>query len=99
MAPEILRGEPFDQRCDLWSLGVCIYILCFKKFPFEGNSQSQVLQEINTISPENFLKTNDYNLDYLIARLLTRDLKSRMTWNEYFNAPFFQRNNQKYLYN
>ena len=98
MAPEILRGEPFDQRCDLWSLGVCIYILCFKKFPFEGDSQTQVLNEINTTSPEYFLKTNDQNLDDLISRLLTRDLRSRMTWNQYFNAPFFQRHNKNNLY-
>ena len=91
MAPEILRGEPFDQKCDLWSLGVCIYILCFKKFPFNGNTENQVLKEID--ETEFFLKTNNNNLDYLISRLLTKDPKKRMTWSEYFNAPFFQRNN------
>ena len=99
MAPQILRGEPFDQKCDLWSLGVCIYVLCFKKFPFEGDTENQVLNKINTISPQNFLKANDENLDNLISRLLTKDRNSRMTWNEYFNAPFFQeyiRNNNIY---
>ena len=93
MAPEILRGEPFDQECDLWSLGVCIYLLCFKKYPFNGNTENQVLEEINKISPEFLLKTNNQNLNNLIARLLTKDPRKRMTWNEYFNSPFFQRNN------
>ena len=96
MAPEILRGEPFDQECDLWSLGVCIYLLCFKKFPFYGDTESQVLNEINKKSPVSFLKTNNQNLDNLISRLLTKDPRQRMTWNEYFNAPFFQRNNRYY---
>ena len=96
MAPEILRGEPFDQECDLWSLGVCIYLLCFKKFPFNGNTAIQVLKEIDEITPEFFLKTNNQNLDNLISRLLTKDPRRRMTWNEYFNAPFFQRNNRYY---
>ena len=100
MAPEILRGEPFDQKCDLWSLGVCIYLLCFKKYPFNGATQIQVLKEINEISPQFFLKTNNQNLDNLISRLLTKDPKSRMTWNEYFNAPFFKNNNNNiYNYN
>ena len=99
MAPEILRGEPFDQKCDLWSLGVCIYVLCFKKFPFEGDTENQVLEKINTISPQNFSTTNDHNLDYLISKLLTKDPKSRMTWNEYFNAPFFQRGNSNTNFN
>ena len=92
MAPELLRGEPFDQKCDLWSLGVCIYLLCFKKFPFSGNTQNQVLKQINEISPESFMKTNNQDLDYLISRLLTKDHGNRMSWNEYFNAPFFRRN-------
>ena len=96
MAPEILRGEPYDQTCDLWSLGVCIYLLCFKKYPFNGNTEAQVLKEINEKSSEYFLKTNNENLDNLISRLLTKDRSRRMTWNEYFNAPFFQRNNIRY---
>ena len=94
MAPEILRGEQFDQECDLWSLGVCIYLLCFKKYPFDGDTEDQVLEEINKIPPEFLLKTNDQNLNNLISRLLIKDPKRRMTWNEYFNAPFFKRNHQ-----
>ena len=94
MAPEILKGEPFDQKCDLWSLGVCIYLLCFKKYPFKGDNEGQVLNEINQNSPEFLLKTNNQNLNDLISRLLTKDPRKRMSWNEYFNAPFFQRNFQ-----
>ena len=91
MAPEILKGEPFNQECDLWSLGVCIYLLCFKKYPFEGNTQDQVLKEIDKNPPEYLLKTNNQSLNSLISRLLNKDPRKRMTWNEYFNSPFFQK--------
>ena len=91
MAPEILKGEPFNQECDLWSLGVCIYLLCFKKYPFEGNTQDQVLKEIDKNPPEYLLKTNNQSLNSLISRLLNKDPRKRMTWNEYFNSPFFRR--------
>ena len=91
MAPEILKGEPFNQECDLWSLGVCIYLLCFKKYPFEGNTQDQVLKEIDKNPPEYLLKTNNQSLNSLISGLLNKDPRKRMTWNEYFNSPFFRR--------
>ena len=91
MAPEILKGEPFNQECDLWSLGVCIYLLCFKKYPFEGNTQDQVLKEIDKNPPEYLFKTNNQSLNSLISRLLNKDPRKRMTWNEYFNSPFFQK--------
>ena len=89
MAPEILKGEPFNQECDLWSLGVCIYLLCFKKYPFEGNTQDQVLKEIDKNPPEYLLKTNNQSLNSLISRLLNKDPRKRMTWNEYFYLKYY----------
>lgn len=34
MAPEILRGKPYDKKCDIWSLGVILFQLTFGKLPF-----------------------------------------------------------------
>ena len=34
MAPEILKDEPYNNKCDLWSLGVNIYLLYTKKYPY-----------------------------------------------------------------
>lgn len=33
-APEILKGEQYSYSCDYWSVGVCLYYLCYNKFPF-----------------------------------------------------------------
>ena len=33
MAPEILMEDPYNFKCDLWSLGVIIYILYFREHP------------------------------------------------------------------
>ena len=35
ISPEILRGD-YDESCDIWSLGVILYILVTVVPPFDG---------------------------------------------------------------
>jgi calcium-dependent protein kinase len=51
MAPEVLDGE-YDAKCDVWSLGVVMYILLSGKLPFEGSTEEQIDQAIRTKSLE-----------------------------------------------
>jgi len=92
LPPELLRKSDnfnIDQATDLWSLGVIIYYLFFGEFPFNGNSCQEVLSKIEK---NNKKKTNFKELDNLIDGLLTIDKEERLTWEKYFNHPFFQNN-------
>jgi serine/threonine protein kinase len=56
MAPEILRGDPADQRSDLWALGVVLYEACSGRLPFEGRTgfeiSAAIMREIpNPLGP------------------------------------------------
>ena len=37
MAPEILRGEAYNNKVDIWSLGVVMYYLLSGVHPFNGD--------------------------------------------------------------
>ena len=62
MAPEILKNEgvnkEYDEKCDLWSIGVIIYELYFKKPPFNGNNETLILNLIKNHG-EKLLKKMD----------------------------------------
>ncbi|CAD6230373.1 unnamed protein product [Miscanthus lutarioriparius] len=46
MAPELIRNEPFTEKCDIFSLGVIMWELCTLSRPWEGISPVQVVYAV-----------------------------------------------------
>ena len=47
VAPEILQKQPYDAtKADIWSLGVSIYHMLTKQFPFEGKNKGELYSNI-----------------------------------------------------
>ncbi|KAJ0391489.1 hypothetical protein P43SY_010270 [Pythium insidiosum] len=45
-APEIVRKQPYDNKCDIWSLGVITYILLCGFPPFYDENQVEEMRKI-----------------------------------------------------
>jgi len=93
MAPEIMEGKFYDYKCDLWSIGIIIYQLYFKEYPYTGETQIAINNMIKRKGNKLLKKTNNNNLDNLINKLLTIEPEKRISYQEYFNHPFFNSNN------
>ena len=88
-APEILKGGISDAKSDLWSLGVIIYILFSRIYPYEGSTNEEVLHCITTEGRKKLKHiSNNPQFDHLIRVLLTINPEDRINWKEYFEHPF-----------
>ena len=45
MAPEVIAGD-YDERCDIWSMGVVLYVLISGSPPFYGPNDDAILENV-----------------------------------------------------
>ena len=93
MAPEILEGEgkvDYDNKCDLWSIGIIIYQLFFKDYPYKGDTPIAIYNKIKNGGNKFLKSTKNTNLDNLIKSLLIKEPSKRITYEQYFDHPFFK---------
>ena len=91
IAPEIMKSEPYNHECDLFSLGVTLYESLFKTTPYGDLSGFFEFENIiNNVDKLSLIKSGIPSLDDLFERLLELDPKKRITYEEYFNHDFFK---------
>lgn len=92
VAPEVLEGF-YSFECDLWSIGVIMYILLSGYLPFSGNTRAEVFERV---------KSADYNFNQkewdnvsqnakdLITEMLTTNRKNRITASAALKHSWFK---------
>ena len=101
VAPEVILKK-YNEKCDIWSCGVIMYVLLSKKPPFGGYTEeeiiSNILKGVYDIEKPPFDKISKNALD-LIQKLLNKDINKRISAQEALNHPWFKENKSKELYN
>ena len=101
IAPEVLKKH-YNEKCDVWSCGVIMYILLSARPPFGGQDDNDIMERVATgvydLESAPFDKLSQSALD-LIRKLLTMDVKSRISAEQALNHPWFKENKSQELYN
>jgi calcium-dependent protein kinase len=45
VSPQVLKGQ-YTMKCDIWSMGVLMYLMLSGAYPFNGNTQNQLFASI-----------------------------------------------------
>jgi serine/threonine protein kinase len=96
-SPEILENKPWDQKTDLWSLGIITYFLLTGFLPFEdeNNDERNVARKIIKLPvsyPENIWKNISYIAKDFVENLLQKNPENRMNIKQCLEHPWIQTN-------
>lgn len=79
ISPEICEGKKYNQKCDVWSLGVVIFEMMALKRPFNFNSVSSLLYNIINCEPIEKIDQSFYSPDLidLVYDMIKKDPNER----------------------
>ena len=97
IAPEVL-AEKYDEKCDIWSCGVIMYIMLCGYPPFNAESDELILEKIKkgkfTFPPEEWDSVSPLAKD-LVTKMLEFHPSKRLSANEALTHKWLVSNNTK----
>ena len=92
IAPEVLK-ESYDQKCDVWSCGVIMYILLCGYPPFNGNNNNDIYNAIKNNLPyfhgEDWKEITPQAID-LLQNMLNKNPSKRFSAEKCLNHQWFK---------
>jgi calcium-dependent protein kinase len=93
VAPEVLQ-ENYDEKCDVWSIGVIAYMLLSGLPPFDGNNNDETLEAVNKgkwhFDEYAFRKVSNKAKDF-VKECLIRDPRKRKSAEQMLSHEWFSR--------
>ena len=91
LSPEVLKGS-YTEKCDVWSLGVILYILLCGYPPFNGSNEKEITQSISSLKfsfPQSEWKNISENAKNLISSMLCPE-KKRISSKDILKSKWFK---------
>ena len=100
VAPEILKNQPYDQSCDMWSVGVVLYVTLCGYTPFMEEQQEDMFRRVKlgdwNFDPEDWSQISDEAKD-LIKGLICTNPDRRLTASQALGSKWINGVSDEYL--
>ena len=96
LSPEICQNKPYDEKSDVWSLGVLIYELITLNKPFDSQSQMGLFMKILKGKPAPIINTIKHSysqklINLVVENLLDKDPITRYGIMQTINSGVFDK--------
>ncbi|XP_054008838.1 serine/threonine-protein kinase Nek5-like [Hylaeus anthracinus] len=91
MAPEMLKGEIYDFKCDVWSMGVILYEMVTKRLPFPGTTLAEIIEMACNKGPRPLCGKTSTAVVNLISKMLRKQPYSRPNTDQLVLCPYLAR--------
>ena len=103
LSPEMVNGAYYNKKTDIWSLGVILYELIYKKYPFTANNIGNLVYKIKTENIHFPYTSISFKLTDLCKKMLNKSQYIRPSSDyllNYLNIPFpvIDKNIQQNIY-
>jgi len=79
LSPEMCEEKPYNEKSDVWALGVIFYEIVTLKRPFEANNPAALCMKILTTKQENISKEYSSDIREITDLLLEKNYLNRPT--------------------
>lgn len=99
IAPEVIKGN-YTEKCDVWSIGVILYILLSGTAPFDGPTDEDIMNKVKEgkfkFRTKIWESISDSAKD-LILKMLNYNPEARISASEAYMHPWLQKQDFKTL--
>lgn len=88
MSIEVLKGEPYTSKCDIWATGFIFYEILHGRTPWTAKSEYDLIKNIETQPVKISDKFSPETVDFLHKCLKVYE-EDRISWDGIFKHPIF----------
>ncbi|XP_042516379.1 phosphoenolpyruvate carboxylase kinase 1-like [Macadamia integrifolia] len=91
VAPEVLSGRDYNEKLDVWSAGVILYIMLAGIPPFYGDSAAEIFEAVlrgNLRFPTRIFYSVSLAAKDLLRKMLCKDVSKRFTAEQVLSHPW-----------